>query len=290
MNADFTPVIIIGAGRSGTNLLRDCLTRLPEFETWQCDEIQPIWRHKNVRFKTDELPASRVSPDVKKFIRNAFNKLWRQTGHPKFVVEKTCANTLRIPFVDAVLPEAVYIHLIRHGADVVRSAEKRWRGDLEVPSFAYYAAKARFIPFSDLWLYLWEFVSKRTFMVLGQEERLSTWGPRFEGIDDWSDRDLDEVCAKQWSCCVSSTLNALADIDSKRQITIYYEDLVLNPTAELERVLNALDVRLPVSMINEAVAIVRTKESNKGVRDVKNKKVLDILTPALKALGYGITK
>lgn len=38
----FTPVVIIGAGRSGTNALRDALTALPEFETWPCDEINPI--------------------------------------------------------------------------------------------------------------------------------------------------------------------------------------------------------------------------------------------------------
>ena len=39
------------------------------------------------------------------------------------MVEKTCANTLRLPFVDKVLPEARYLHIVRDGVDVVASAE-----------------------------------------------------------------------------------------------------------------------------------------------------------------------
>ena len=40
-------VVIIGAPRSGTNMLRDVLTSLPGFATWPCDEINLIWRHGN---------------------------------------------------------------------------------------------------------------------------------------------------------------------------------------------------------------------------------------------------
>ena len=43
------PVIIIGAGRSGTNMLRDLLAQLPQFSTWPCDEINYIWRHSAKR-------------------------------------------------------------------------------------------------------------------------------------------------------------------------------------------------------------------------------------------------
>ena len=39
----FTPVIIIGAPRSGTNMLRDILTNFEGIETWPCDEINYIW-------------------------------------------------------------------------------------------------------------------------------------------------------------------------------------------------------------------------------------------------------
>jgi len=58
------PIIIVGAGRSGTNMLRDLLAQLPEFSTWPCDEINYIWRHGNRGFETDEF--TREMADWKK--------------------------------------------------------------------------------------------------------------------------------------------------------------------------------------------------------------------------------
>ena len=46
---DFIPLIIIGAGRSGTNILRDSLCKVDGVVTWNCDEINPLWRHGNIR-------------------------------------------------------------------------------------------------------------------------------------------------------------------------------------------------------------------------------------------------
>src|SRR5690606_11626506 len=146
----FTPLIIIGAARSGTNILRDTLARLPGFETWDCDEINPIWRHGNTGWPNDEIPADRTHGRVKPYIRRQFLKLWRRSGKPAFVIEKTCANTLRVPFVDAVLPEAKYLHLVRNGFDVVASSRKRWKGELEVPSLPYFLAKAKYVPLRDI--------------------------------------------------------------------------------------------------------------------------------------------
>ena len=60
----FTPLIIIGAGRSGTNILRDTLTSLSGFETWPCDEINPIWRHGNLFWPDDEIPVERADAGV----------------------------------------------------------------------------------------------------------------------------------------------------------------------------------------------------------------------------------
>ena len=37
------PIIIIGAPRSGTNILRNTLTTFFEIGTWDCDEIPYIW-------------------------------------------------------------------------------------------------------------------------------------------------------------------------------------------------------------------------------------------------------
>ena len=68
-------ILIIGAPRSGTNMLRDILTTFDGVSTWPCDEINYIWRHGNVLYPSDEIPIDRATPDVKKYINKCFNKI-----------------------------------------------------------------------------------------------------------------------------------------------------------------------------------------------------------------------
>ena len=286
----FRAVVILGAGRSGTNVLRDCLTQFPEFATWPCDEIQPIWRYRNGSHPTDELPVAMATPNVTNFIRNAFASIWRKSGKPDFVVEKTCANTLRVPFIESVLDAPFYIHLVRHGSDVVPSATKRWRGILEVPNFAYFAAKARYIPVLDIPNYLASFIAKRVNKVLGKQAHLSSWGPRFVGLDLLNEEDLDVICAKQWDACVSKTLDGLEQIDKGRWITVYYEDFITDPVAEMARILDQLNVVHNRDVIADAIQLVRTKKTDKNGRVIPNVKVAEIISPTLARLGYGVRK
>jgi LPS sulfotransferase NodH len=286
----FRSIVILGAGRSGTNILRDCLTELQEFATWPCDEIQPIWRYRNGHHPNDELPTILATPKVINYINGAFNSIWSKSGKPDFVVEKTCANTLRVPFIEAVLDEPFYIHLVRHGSGVVPSAVKRWRGELEVPNFAYFAAKARYIPVFDIPSYLLGFVAKRVNKVMGRVQHLSSWGPRFEGLDAQANEDIDVICAQQWVACVNKAQDALVDIDPMRWITIYYEDFVSDPGAEIMRVLDALNVKHTHENIADAVKSVRRKQTNKNGKAIVNPKVANIITPTLQRLGYGVKK
>ena len=123
MALNYHPVIIIGAGRSGTNMLRDLLTSAPGVETWPCDEINYIWRHGNLTEPSDEFSPLMATENVNSFIRNKFDKLFRLKDC-SYIVEKTCANSLRVGFVSKVFPDAKFIHLIRDGRDVVASAKK----------------------------------------------------------------------------------------------------------------------------------------------------------------------
>ena len=206
----FTPLVIIGAARSGTNILRDTLTRLPGFETWDCDEINAIWRYGNTDWPNDEIPVDRAHGRVKSYIRRQFRKRWRKSGEPAFVVEKTCANTLRVPFVDAILPEAKYILIVRNGYDVVASSRKRWKGELEIPSLPYFVAKAKYVPLSDIPLYGWRFLKERVRLLMGKQKRFSTWGPRFSGMESYDTQSLEMLCARQWTASVKAGHDGLA--------------------------------------------------------------------------------
>lgn len=284
----YTPVVILGAARSGTNMLRDMLTRLPGFATWDCDEINPIWRHGNLDWPNDEIPPDRATPKVRATIRRAFDRIWRASGKPGFVVEKTCANTLRVPFVDAVLPDARYLVLVRDGVDVVPSAMKRWRGDLEFPGLPYLLAKAKYAPLSDLPRYAMTSLIGRLDLMRGRE-RLSTWGPRFTGIGDLNGAPLEELCARQWSASVNATDRALAEIPPDRQFHLRYEDLTQAPADWLAKILAFLGTDRTDPQIAHAADIVQGGSVGKGRgrADIDLAGVLPLMQPTLKRHGYG---
>jgi len=287
---DFTPVVILGAGRSGTNALRDAITGLAGFETWPCDEINPIWRHGNIDWPNDAIPPAKAAAP-RDSIRLAFKRIWRSSDKPDFVVEKTCANTLRVPFVDAVIPEAKYIHIIRDGVDVVASAQKRWRGEMELASLPYYWAKIKYAPKTDLPRYGLSFVKNRIAMVRSAEKRMDIWGPRFEGMDEMSRNgaDLDAICATQWVRCVEATEAALAAMPAEKSLTLRYEEFTAKPTETLTRILSFLGHgSASVEQVETAVAEVSTQSIRKGRKALvgDTDALLDIMRPTLLRLGY----
>ena len=233
-------LIIIGAPRSGTNMLRDLICTLPGCGTWPCDEINFIWRHGNVDYPSDAIPPQLATGRVRSFIRSRFAKIARGYGLTT-VVEKTCANSLRVPFVDSIVPEAKYIFLVRNGVDAVASAVKRWRAGLDL---SYTLRKARFVPWTDVPRYALRFLGNRLFRAVSSERRLAQWGPRLDGMDALLRKyTLEEVCAFQWRECVLRSEEALSRIPPDRVLRARYEQVVADPVDFLRRTAAFVDRR-----------------------------------------------
>jgi len=235
MRGRYKKIIIIGAGRSGTNMLRDVLTSLPNVVTWNCDEINPIWKIGNRNEISDELDEGSIKEDTTKLILKEFDKLAARYN-ASYVVEKTCANSLRVPYVFKILPDAYYIFIHRDGRDVVPSAVKRWTSKLDV---RYTLKKLRYVPKSDLLFYIRKFGLNRIMRLLHGKKSLSFWGPFYEGMDrDVRRHTLDEVCAKQWAkCTVNSLISAHSLIPEEQRIIVSYEGFVSCPEGQLQKIL-----------------------------------------------------
>jgi Sulfotransferase family len=242
------PVVIIGAPRSGTNMLRDALDRFPQIVTWPCDEINYIWRHGNIRYPSDEFVPDLATTPVVEYIRAQFSKLSRHSDEA-VVLEKTCANSLRVGFVDRVLPNARYIFIRRNGLDAVASAMKRWTADLD-PGYIY--RKARYVPPADLPYYASRYLWNRVYRWFSGTERLAFWGPQLSGMQELMERySLVEVCGLQWQRCVNSAAAALDAMPESKVLDVSYEKFVVSPVEEMYRVVEFLGLEKDEVLIQE---------------------------------------
>lgn len=280
------PVVIIGAPRSGTNILRDVLTRVQGVETWPCDEINYIWRHGNRAFPTDEFTPEMATPGVCRYIRQAFGSMAARTG-ARWLVEKTCANSLRVRFVDRVVPDARYLYIVRDGRDVVASALKRWRAPLEP---RYLARKARFVPTADLPYYALRYLGNRVHRVVSGDRGLAVWGPRFEGMEEYRAGSLERLCAAQWARCVDASDAQLAAIDPARVHRIGYEEFVAGPAPVLAGVAEFLGLPVAPEAWRTLAGDVFTGSVGKGRQELgapEMRAVEPIIGPVLARHGYG---
>ena len=279
------PTIIIGAGRSGTNALRDALCTLRDFHTWPCDEINYIWRHGNKEVATDQFSRSHARPEVASFIREAFAQEARK-DQTATLVEKTCANSLRVGFVHEVFPEAQFVHITRDGRDVAASAIDRWTAPLDVP---YLAAKARYVPKTDLPYYASRYLGSRVAKVRSSEDRLSWWGPKFEGMEHLTpETPLVEVAARQWERCVALSVEQLALVPQEQVLNVRYSDLVEDPRNTLATITEFLGKDIGDSALSIAANTIRAGSVGKwrsALSAEQIEMIAPIVDPALAMIG-----
>lgn len=270
-------VVIIGAPRSGTNMLRDVLTSLTDVATWPCDEINYIWRYGNVKYPSDEIPPEQLTPSIQRYIRKAFGWIAHRYS-AKIVVEKTCANSLRVDFVNRAVPDAKYIFIRRNGLDAVASAIKRWKAELDIP---YLARKARFVPAADMPYYAGRYLLNRLHRLVSSEKHLAFWGPRIDHMEQLLHKhSLEEVCALQWKRCVESSADSFSRMPKDQWIEIGYEDFVCKPESELSRILDFLGLTIDIQQKRQATLNVTPTSIGKGKASLGEEKI-QRLTPII---------
>jgi hypothetical protein len=229
---DYKPIIIIGAPRSGTNILRDSIAQIEGVGTFDCDELPYLWRYGQRSFPSDEFIPDMVNYRSKEYIRKVFSRYAAKKGY-RFLLEKTCANSLRVDYVSAIFPEAFFVYIVRDGYDVVSSIYERLSSNV---SLKYSLKKLKFIPVTELPYYFFEYFSNR-FNKMFNKGFLKQWGPRFTFTEkDNKHFHPRELAAMQWFSCVSKSDTAFNKMDNKKYIKIKYEDFVSNP----EHILNTI--------------------------------------------------
>lgn len=265
MSETYQPVFLIGAARSGTKILRDVIAQHPQVDKVPFD-INYVWRLGNENLPDDEIPAASLTPEIQSKIAKNIERFHK--GAP-VLIEKTVSNCLRVPFVHAAFPQAKYIHLIRHGEDVVESVYRQWKTP---PDWRYILDKARTYPLLESPGYALRYI-KDTVSRLFQKQSHSPvlWGPAYRGIQqDTQTLDLWQVCALQWAHSVDKAFQGLNMIDPEKVLLIRYENFVQEPLVWLDKVANFLGVDNKIYNQSEILTLITAKNIGKAQNNLSS--------------------
>lgn len=279
------PVIIVGAARSGTKLLRALVASSLEYHEVPHD-VNYVWRYGSEQIIHDELSIDSATPKMKKFVRHQLNVMASKSGLSSVpFVEKTVSNTLRLPLVNAVFPNAIYVHLVRDGYSVTESSLRCWQ---EPTEYRRILSKIRTFPWSSCaryaaW-YAWGNLGRK----FSATKQPAVWGPRYQGIQDAIARlTLPEVCAWQWRHCVEHALANKSIIANDRWLDLSYEELIANPSIIAKKISNFLNIKQPSRMIEFAEQ--RVNRAAKMAQDTtfrSDSPVHGIIAPVNQLLGF----
>jgi hypothetical protein len=243
-------VVIIGAARSGTKILRDALAAATGAGYVPYD-IGYVWRMGNEDLPDDVIQPERVSQRSQRFIRKFVDRY--AAGDPSAVIEKTVGNTLRVPAVAAVFPDAVYVHLIRDGIDVIESTRRQWT---TATDSRYVLSKLRHFPLRLVPSYGLKYVQSLLHRRVDDQSRVGSWGARYPGIDhDLHQTDLLTVSARQWREAVRYATADLADVPAP-VIEVRYEELISDPSGTLSRIADFVGLTIPPVRLTAAMSTI----------------------------------
>jgi Sulfotransferase family len=211
------PIFLIGAARSGTTFLGDCVGRLPEVSYHH----EPPATKTAGRYVYDGTWGYRRSGW---FFRLVYRWLLRVEldGDLRFC-EKTPTNIHLIPFLADAFPDSQFIHIIRDGRDAAAShmnkpwlrADAAWSGEREPGGYLH-----------GPWPKFWVERERRDEFLKASDARRMAWA---------------------WRRYTEAGLRDGPPLGPVRYHELRYESLIREPAAEAERILDFLDLREPAS-------------------------------------------
>jgi Sulfotransferase family len=303
------PIIIIGAARSGTDLL-PAIIKLHD-DIAYAPEPNYVWKYGNAWVGHDMLSACQATSEVRRYIRNSFERFCAEKGKRR-LCEKTPANSLRLAFVMQIMPDARVIHILRDGRYVAASARRMFYGDVAkisrrgqdnpssrqsrtlnykvIPRILQRSRqRLSFIPARDAVYYLPHFLNSILNM-LGLRTRYM-WGPRIPGFRQImrSHSDL-EVAALQWRTAVESVLNYRANHPEMAYLEVKYEDLCRDPISTAKNIYEFCDLDFSPHIERQILSLFADAQEISALKlkltPDEEQQVTDQIAHTLRMLGY----
>ena len=216
------PIFIVSSPRAGSSLLYETLALSNDLWTIRGENHQII---ENIaalnlaqrEYKSNILDATDASLNIEIAIKaNLFKNLKNKQNIPLDnnissirMLEKTPKNALRIPFINAIFPDALFIYLYRDPQENISSILEGWKS-------------RRCISYPTLpgWNgYPWSFLL-------------------IPGWEDLTEKPLIEIAASQWQIANETIMDNLISLPTNRWSAIHYRDLIKNSQTQITRLCN----------------------------------------------------
>jgi hypothetical protein len=197
------------------------------------------------------------------------------------VLDKTCINAMRVPYLHALFPNARFVYIHRDGRDNISSL-------------------------MDGWLYDGHFALRKLLGAFpcavnidgGAFREWSFFLP--PGWRDYNEAPLEEVCAFQWLSANRLALDALRQIPPQQWIRLRYEDIFDRPVEMFREVFTHLELPFdeaiqrrcatldaqPTSIVKGAPKKAKWKEQHAA----KIERILPRIRPLMEELGYDVDR
>ncbi len=206
------PIFVVGCSRSGTTITYETLAasdQLLKFG-WEIPQFwDGLYGPLNNGWHSESAGAEHARPEH----RHAALRYFYQRLGAGWVLDKTCINVMRIPYLYKLFPQAKFVFIQRDGRDNISSMMDGWRhgrtdGRFELGQF--------FGPFPE--------------DVAIDGGAFREWC--FFLPPDWREYNhasLEEVCAFQWLSANRLALEAKKGIPAQQWVQLRYEDLFERP-------------------------------------------------------------
>lgn len=270
------PVFIVGCSRSGTTVTYETFATSLKLLSFGY-EIPEFWdrlwgpRHNGwaseAASKADARPKHRAA---------AMRHFYQRLGIGR-VLDKTCINVMRLPYLYALFPNATFIYIHRDGRDNISSMMDGWRYNGHFGLSKFLGPSPEPVAINDGEFREWSF-----FLPPGWRE--------------YNHASLEEVCAYQWITANQMALQARNIIPSDQWTQLRYEDIFENPVAMFEKAFQKTGIpfddavrdrcsslnALPTSIVNGMPRQQKWKRQNPDAIV----RILDRITPLMLELGY----